>query len=118
MGAGGRGHRQARGRGRGGGRVTRRNGGRNQGNTSSGSKVISLNSSDTYSHADWGKLTTAQQEKVQLLRKMSKKAKADARIVSAATEKRDFTSEEVVIPTCAGSQFGRDAHNKKAKADS
>ena len=114
---GGRGHRQGQGRGRGRGRGARRNGGRTPAGNSAGNKVLSLNSSNTYSHANWSKLTTAQQEKVQLLRQMSRKAKVDARIVSAAKATMGCVSEESVIPTYAGSQFGRGDHNKKAKAD-
>lgn len=113
----GRGRTQGRGRGRG------RNGlGRGRGTTTT--KTLSLNSTDSYSNAEWEAMGKAGNDKVTLLRKMAQKSKADARQVAAAAASVASTPgtapvpENIIIQTTndAGNQFGRGAH-KKAKTN-
>ena len=63
---------------------------------------------DAYSHAEWENFTTEHRTKVQRLGVLAKDSKEQARNASGGN-----SPEEIILPLNVGSQFGRDADNKK-----
>ena len=73
---------------------------------------MSLDSSTSYSNADWKNMSDEDKDKVVMLRKRSSEAKARK---AAAVSSDASTDVADVTPTDdAGNQFGRNSH-KKAK---
>ena len=98
------------GRGRGGrGRLGRGRGGRG----GRGVKV-SLDSSTSYSNADWKNMSDEDKDKVVMLRKRSSESKARKAAAVSSDASTDVADDKTTDD--AGNQFGRNSH-KKAKAN-